>query len=175
MDKVKLTVKQQKLMSGILSGLSIVDAAKRAKLSVSYAQNLHAGTEKPYFRAELDRRKLDQQERLLVDSPDRSKEALLRRWEEFRKACQSRKEENGALSPDLTNWGRSLIEEGKLMGYYVTKAEVLSKSEEAYEIDPDDLTDEEFEVWAAYEEMRERKAKAPEAAGRGGETAPQGA
>lgn len=103
-----------------------MDAAKEAGLSESYAQSLHAGTEKKYFKEELDRRREDQTERILVEEPDRSKKALLKRWDEFRDACKTRKGENGD-DPDLTNWARSLIEEGKLMGHYVQKHEHSGK------------------------------------------------
>mgnify|MGYP000182683905 CR=1 FL=1 len=71
---------------------------------------------------------------------------------------------------DYKSGVRSRVDAYKLVGLYVHKIEDVTPGR-YHEIDPDELTDEEFEVYAAYEELREKlQAKAAKAPDSGGAT-----
>lgn len=177
----KLNPKQEIALAAVLAGKTYREAADKAGYTEDHVkQMLSPNGRFPEVYQEYQRRLMEHSERLDEDAYC-TKAELLRELRDIAQECRagkpivSRDGEIVDYEKDLTNWVRTVVERGKLCGHYVTKAEVLNKTEEAYEIDPDDLTDEEFEVWAAYEELRERKAKAPEASGRGGEETPEGA
>src|SRR5690606_33632304 len=88
-----------------------------------------AGTEKEYFREEFLRRRESQTERLLVKKPDRSKDALLSELEELRDMCKGgliTAEDGGAVlaALDTQVWLRTIVERGKLLGYYVERKQI---------------------------------------------------
>lgn len=158
----KLPKKQQNLILELLSGKSIREASEVAGVSYDWAKQLHCNrdpkrTQAFYDVLQEERRK--QNERIsqgIVDKAvarvsevDRSKEALLAELEEIADYCKieipivSKKSgEVVGYERDISNWIKTVIERGKLLGYYVDKKEHSGKFTVADIIGSIDVDDE---------------------------------
>ena len=119
-DTGSLNAKQQKLMGALLSGMTYKEAAKASGYSLHHIGNLMSGQEERFswFLEEYKKQLEKQAKRIMEREPDRSKEALLAELEELRDTCKDGKK------IDRTNWIKTIIERGKLLGYYIEKKEV---------------------------------------------------
>lgn len=167
----KLTPQQQKLMGALLAGKPYREAAEISGFSVQYIHNLMGGREERYkwFKDEYETRLAEQGERICEREPDRSKEALIAELEEVAGHCRDGKpildKEGGIIDYDRdhTNWIKTIVERGKLLGYYIDKKElsgtVQTVSGPVYDFEA--FTDEELEQFAALEAKATRLPAGP--------------
>lgn len=142
-------------MGALLSGMTYKEAAKATGYSLHSIGNLMSGSEPRYswFLEEYQRRLAEQAKRIMEREPDRSKEALLAELEELRDTCKDGKK------IDRTNWIKTIIERGKLLGYYIEKKEVTGAvTVDTPTYDLSEFTVEELETFAALEAKATRRS-----------------
>ena len=176
---MQLNPKQEIALSVVLAGKTYREAAEEAGYTEDHVkQMLRPGSRYPEVYEEYQRRLSEQSDRLKEEAYC-SKAELIAELKLIAAEAQDGKPivRDGHIlgyEKDLTNWIRTVIERGKLCGHYVAKSEIVMQ--EGYDVDPDDLDDDEFEVYAAYEELKLKlKTKAAEASLGGGAETPEGA
>lgn len=167
MSEPKLNKRQQQWVAAMVEHRGDIRIASEAVgYTYWHGRQLSAGNRHPHVKDALDEAMVEIAEeckyRGLIDREDAFEELM-------------RVGDRAMAIGDYKSGVRSRVDAYKLVGLYVHKIDFKDLTER-YEIDPDELTDEEFEVYAAYEELKEklqdRETKAPDS---GGETASESA
>lgn len=144
-----LNPKQEAALAAVLAGKTYKEAAEDAGFTEGHVKQLfRPGSRWPEVYEEYQRR-LQEQSETLSEEADRSKDALISELEEVAEYCRegrpilSKEREIIGHERDHANWIRTIVERGKLLGYYVDKKEINGKLTVADIISSIDLEEDE--------------------------------